>query len=104
MQLLKFCQSTLEYLIDVPPLISFSIFFHPGHFYSNRLPGLFIMGESFQLRQILSNNILMLTFLRFRKGNGLSVLCFRFLSSCKEPNTLCFVLYVSIKSQLIANY
>ena len=44
----------IQCLIDVPPLINFSIFFHPGHSYSNpphppTLP--IIFGKSFQPRQ-----------------------------------------------------
>ena len=73
------------------PLINFLIFFHPGHSYSNPLPRLLIIGESFQTRQTLWNNILILTFRGSRKRSGLSVL-FCFVSSCKEANTLCFVL------------
>ena len=52
---------TLECLIDVPPLINFSVFFHIGRSYSNPPPAppppllhpcLLIIGESFQSRNL----------------------------------------------------
>ena len=70
-------RETLECLIDVPSLTNFSIFFHPGHFYSN--PRLLIVGENFQFRQTFWNNILVLPFLAKGTARLYCVLFYRFM-------------------------
>ena len=76
------------------PLINFSIFFHPGNSYSNSPPPnsrMLIIGESFQPRQIFETIYSCWFFCDLAKERPICSV-FYFVSSCKESNTLCFVL------------
>ena len=56
-----------------------------------------IYNESFEPRKSFSNNILVLTFLRSRKRNGLVCIVFCFVSFCKEANLLPIIDLISHK-------
>ena len=81
-----------------PPLINFAILSIQDILIPT--PHLLIIGESFQIRQTFWNNLLMLSFSQSRKKNVPIFIVFCFVSSCKEANTLCFVLQVSIKKPI----
>ena len=81
-----------------PPLINFAILSIQDILIP--APHLLIIGESFQIRQTFWNNLLMLSFSQSRKKNVPIFIVFCFVSSCKEANTLCFVLQVSIKKPI----
>ena len=92
----KSYKNTFECLIDIPipppkpPLVNFSIFFRPGHSYSNPLPinywAKFPTQTNFLKQYFYADFFAILQ----KKRPVCIVLCFVCL--CKEVNTLCFVL------------